>query len=88
MIKAGWEQIQKSRDTPSAHFDSPMGALVSAAKALGTELLGIYVILCQFFPPRAIWSVEQIPDLTGKICLVTGSLVGTRERDIHHARRR
>lgn len=26
----------------------------------------------QMFPPKAKWSVEQIPDLSGKVVMVTG----------------
>ena len=29
--------------------------------------------LSQIFPPRARWSVSDIPDLSGKVALVTGS---------------
>jgi NAD(P)-dependent dehydrogenase (short-subunit alcohol dehydrogenase family) len=30
-------------------------------------------IISQFFPPKATWSVDQIPDLTGKVAIVTGA---------------
>ncbi|KAJ7642051.1 NAD-P-binding protein [Roridomyces roridus] len=30
----------------------------------------------QFFPPRAQWSVDEIPDLTGQVMLVTGANTG------------
>lgn len=36
-----------------------MGNLVSAA--------------VQAFPPKPTWSVDDIPDLSGKVCLVTGA---------------
>jgi retinol dehydrogenase 12 len=30
----------------------------------------------QLFPPKADWSVDQIPDLTGKVAIVTGANTG------------
>ncbi|EJD45681.1 NAD(P)-binding protein [Auricularia subglabra TFB-10046 SS5] len=39
-------------------------------------MYSIYSILEQFWPPRATWSVESLPDLTGKVFLVTGASSG------------
>ena len=33
----------------------------------------LYSVLEQSFPPRPTWSVNDIPDLTGKVILVTGA---------------
>ncbi len=44
---------------------SSMGALLS--------FLGdLYAILSQAFPPRTTFSVDKIPDLTGRVVVVTG----------------
>lgn len=29
-------------------------------------------LVAQMFPPKSKWSTDDIPDLTGKICIVTG----------------
>ena len=34
---------------------------------------GILSFLAQSFPPRPTWSADDIPDLTGKVILVTGA---------------
>lgn len=33
----------------------------------------IYSFLEQSFPPKPTWGVDDIPDLTGKVILVTGA---------------
>ncbi|VDB85059.1 unnamed protein product [Peniophora sp. CBMAI 1063] len=35
-----------------------------------------FSLLDQWFPPRPLWSVADIPDLTGKVALVTGGNAG------------
>jgi retinol dehydrogenase-12 len=32
-----------------------------------------YTVFKQSFPPKPTWSVNDIPDLTGKVILVTGA---------------
>ena len=34
---------------------------------------GALSVLVQSFPPSPIWGVNEIPDLTGKVFLVTGA---------------
>lgn len=34
---------------------------------------GALSVLVQSFPPSPIWGVNEIPDLTGKVILVTGA---------------
>jgi retinol dehydrogenase 12 len=34
--------------------------------------MSVGTIYSQMFPPKPQWSVEEIPDLTGKIVMVTG----------------
>lgn len=37
----------------------------------------ILSVIDQNFPPQAKWSVDHVPDLTGKVALITGTfLVG------------
>ncbi len=33
---------------------------------------GLFSTLQQIFPPHPTWGVDDIPDLTGKIAIVTG----------------
>ena len=40
-----------------------MGAILSIAQ--------------QSFPPRPTWGVDDIPDLTGKVAIVTGAFINT-----------
>lgn len=35
-------------------------------------LVNLWETIKQMFPPRAKWGVDQIPDLSGKVALVTG----------------
>ena len=35
---------------------------------------GYGAIFAQFFPPKSKFSVDQIPDLTGRVAIVTGRL--------------
>ena len=37
-----------------------------------------YSFYTQTFPPKAVWTPEQIPDLTGKVVVVTGALSESR----------
>ena len=32
-------------------------------------------VYTQSFPPKATFSAEQVPDLTGRVCIVTGKLL-------------
>lgn len=43
--------------------------------AHSTWAIGIEFI-CQMFPPKAKWSTNQIPDLAGKVAIVTGANTG------------
>lgn len=45
-----------------------MGGLLSQMRYVGYGL-------AQTFPPKAQFSPEQMPDLSGKVCLVTGAPV-------------
>ena len=38
-------------------------------------------VLSQMFPGKPKWSVDEIPDLSGKVMLVTGMLVGDEDKD-------
>lgn len=38
-------------------------------------LKNYYQALCQFFPPKTTFTVDQIPDLTGRVVIVTGELL-------------
>ena len=35
-------------------------------------MASFWTLLTQFFPPASKWSLDEIPDLTGKVALVTG----------------
>ena len=35
----------------------------------------VWYFLGQTFPPKPEWSIEDIPDLTGKVMIVTGNIV-------------
>ena len=35
---------------------------------------GFGAVFAQFFPPKSKFSVDQIPDLTGRVAIVTGRL--------------
>ena len=35
----------------------------------------ILSIIDQNFPPKAKWSVDEVPDLTGKVALITGACI-------------
>ena len=35
---------------------------------------GFGAVFAQFFPPKSKFSVDQIPDLTGRVIIVTGGL--------------
>lgn len=37
------------------------------------NLISAYI---ESFPPRAQWDVSQMPDMTGKVCIVTGGNTG------------
>ena len=37
--------------------------------------MGLVWFLGQTFPPKPEWSIEDIPDLTGKVMIVTGNIV-------------
>ncbi|KAJ3730641.1 NAD(P)-binding protein [Lentinula raphanica] len=39
-------------------------------------MASFWTLLTQFFPPASKWSLDEIPDLTGKVALVTGGNVG------------
>ncbi|KAJ4490646.1 NAD(P)-binding protein [Lentinula aciculospora] len=39
-------------------------------------MASVGTVLAQLFPPEAKWSVNNIPDLTGKVAIVTGGNVG------------
>ena len=46
-------------------------------------------IIDQSIPPKAQWSTDQIPDMTGKIVIVTGANTGLnisrlKVEDLHH----
>ena len=36
-----------------------------------------YALLSQAFPPKSAFSVDQIPDLTGRVAIVTGKSLRT-----------
>ncbi|KAJ3519276.1 hypothetical protein NM688_g9322 [Phlebia brevispora] len=36
----------------------------------------LLTVFAQMFPPKPKWTVEQIPDLAGKVCVVTGGNTG------------
>ncbi|KIK64217.1 hypothetical protein GYMLUDRAFT_259214 [Collybiopsis luxurians FD-317 M1] len=39
-------------------------------------MVNIWTFITQIFPPSPEWSVDRIPDLTGKVAIVTGGNVG------------
>ncbi|KAI0776358.1 NAD(P)-binding protein [Irpex lacteus] len=39
-------------------------------------LKNYYQALCQFFPPKTTFTVDQIPDLTGRVVIITGGYSG------------
>lgn len=40
-------------------------------------LLGsLFIFICQFFPPKSKFAVDDIPDLSGKVVIVTGANTG------------
>ena len=46
---------------------------------------GILSVAQQSFPPHPTWAVDDIPDLTGKVAIVTGAL--TRRLGVLSAKR-
>ena len=46
---------------------------------------GILSVAQQSFPPHPTWAVDDIPDLTGKVAIVTGAL--TRRLGVLYAKR-
>ena len=40
---------------------------------LGNHMGGLLSAVQQAFPPNPTWGVDDIPDLTGKVVLVTGA---------------
>jgi hypothetical protein len=47
------------------------------ARILLTFLMGVlYSAYSQTFPPAAKWGVDDIPDLTGRVVVVTGGYAG------------
>jgi len=47
-------------------------------------MVSLGVAFAQAFPPSPEWSVEQIPDLTGKVAIVTGGNVGLGKDTCRH----
>lgn len=44
------------------------------------------IVLSQFqqtFPPKPSWSTSDIPDLTGKVVLITGGNASPDNTDVH-----
>jgi hypothetical protein len=48
-----------------------------------TRLEGIFKVIGELFPGKPTWNVNDMPDLTGKIIIVTGSNVGAQNIYLH-----
>lgn len=47
--------------------------------SLTATAMRIFSILSQLFPPKSHFSVDDVPDLNGKVTIVTGANVGKSE---------
>ena len=61
---------------PLSRLDSPHLISVGQVANMGSLVSknsGNWPVLVQMFPPKPKFSVDQIPDLTGKVTIVTGA---------------